>query len=92
MSVTIPENMRREVDKYTFKNGEVITSRLEKDELMKRMKRLDTLRVLTEGYTDGQEKSIFKKALREYNKENDFTGIIRLSIHERDFIDIKNNV
>lgn len=71
---------------YKFTNGEVITSRLEKDELMERMNRLDTLRVLTEGYTEGHGKSICKKAVRAYNKVNDFTGIIRLSIHEKDFI------
>ena len=39
--------------KYTFNTGEVVTSKLDKDELIKRMERLDTLRVLTEGYTEG---------------------------------------
>ena len=39
--------------KYTFNTGEIVTSKLDKDELIKRMERLDTLRVLTEGYTEG---------------------------------------
>jgi hypothetical protein len=72
--------------KYTFTNGDVITSKLEKEELLKRMNRLDILRVLTEGYEEGEGYSIFQKSLRAYNKTNDFTGIIRLNILEKDFL------
>ena len=71
---------------YTFKNGDVVTSKLEKEELLKRMERLDTLRVLTEGYDDGIGLNIFKKAVKAYNKTHDFTGIIRLTSTEKEFL------
>lgn len=72
--------------RYTFNNGETITSKLGKDELMKRMNRLDILIVLTEQYEEGCGKDICRKALRAYNKLNDFTGIIRLNLLEKDFL------
>ena len=72
--------------KYTFKNGDVMTSKLTADELVKRLRRLDVLRVLTEGYEFGEGESICKKALRAYNKMNGFTGIIRLTAIEKDFL------
>jgi hypothetical protein len=72
--------------RYTFKDGTKVTSRLDSKEVIKRMNRLDTLRVLTEGYTDGEGASICKKAWRAYNKLNDFTGIIRLNNLEKDFL------
>lgn len=72
--------------KYTFNTGEVVTSKLDKDELIKRMERLDTLRVLTEGYTEGVGTTICKKALKAYDKLNNFTGIIRLNLLEKDFL------
>jgi len=72
--------------KYTFTNGDVITSSLSKDELLRRMNRLDTLRVLTEGYDEGEGASICRKAWRAYNKTDNFTGIIRLTFNEKDFL------
>lgn len=72
--------------KYTFSNGEVVTSRLPKDELIKRMKRLDTLRVLTEQHECAEGRSICRKALQAYNKLDDFTGIIRLTFLEKDWL------
>lgn len=72
--------------KYTFTNGDVVTSALTKDEMLKRMKRLDTLRVLTEGFEEGPGATIAAKAWRAYNKLNGFTGIIRLTFTEKDFL------
>ena len=72
--------------KYTFKNGDVVTSRLKKEEMLKRMDRLDTLRVLTEGYEEGEGFNICNKARKAYNKMKDFTGIIRLTVLEKDFL------
>ena len=72
--------------KYTFKNGDVVTSQLNKEELIKRTRRLDILRVLTEGYEEGEGLNICKKALKAYNKVKDFTGIIRLTSTEKDFL------
>lgn len=72
--------------RYTFTDGTKVTSRLEGKEVIKRMNRLDTLRVLTEGYTDGEGASICKKAWRAYNQLEGFTGIIRLNNLEKDFL------
>ena len=72
--------------KYTFKNGDVVTSDLPQAEMLKRMRRLDILRVLTEGYEEGTGRGICEKALRAYNKTDSFTGIIRLTANEKDFI------
>lgn len=47
--------------KYTFDNGDVISSRLEKEEMLKRMNRLDTLRVLVEQCDCEEGISITKK-------------------------------
>lgn len=71
---------------YKFKDGHTITSKLSPEEVMKRMKRLDWLRVLTEGYEDGEGASICKKALQAYDKTDNFTGIIKLNILEKDFL------
>lgn len=72
--------------KYEFKDGHVCTSKLGKDELLKRMNRLDVLRILTEGYEYGTGKEICKKVIRAYNKEENFTGIIRLNLTEKNFL------
>ena len=71
---------------YRFTNGDVVKSNLDSNELMKRMRRLDVLRVLTEGYEEGEGESICKKAWKAYNKVDNFTGIIRLNDLEKDFI------
>ena len=76
---------------YTFKNGDVVKSNLDAEELCKRMSRLDTLRVLTEGYEDGEGLSICKKAVKAYNKVDNFTGIIRLTFIEKEFLDYMLN-
>ena len=72
--------------KYAFTNGDVMTSELSADELMKRLRRLDTLRVMTEQHDCKEGKSICKKALNAYNKMNGFTGIIRLTFLEKDWL------
>jgi len=74
------------VYKYTFNNGDVVTSNLKQDELLRRMRRLDNLRVLTEGFDEGEGSVISAKAWRAYNKTNNFTGIIRLTPTEKDFL------
>lgn len=74
--------------RYRFSDGHEITTDLPIEEVMKRMKRLDTLRVMTEGYDEGEGQSICKKALRAYDKEQ-FTGIIRLTTTEKDFLGYK---
>lgn len=55
------------------------------DEFNIRYKRLDTLRVLMEGYEEGSGLSIYKKAVKAANAEH-FTGIIRLTFTEKDFL------
>ncbi len=72
--------------RYTFTNGYQITSNLTANEVLERMNRLDWLRVLTEGYEDGEGKSICEKAVKAYNKKDNFTGIIRLTVLEKDFL------
>lgn len=71
---------------YRFTDGHVTTSKLDINEVLKRMNRLDWLRVLTEGYEDGEGKSICNKALKAYNKAENFTGIIRLTFLEKEFL------
>lgn len=71
---------------YKFTNGDIITSKLEPEELINRMRRLDTLRVLTEGYESGEGSNICRKALKAYNNSNNFTGIIHLTSSEKDFL------
>ena len=78
-----------DMKRYTFKNGDVVTSRLSAEEMMRRMQRLDTLRVLTEGFLGEEDcpgDTICKKAINAYNKVNDFTGIIRLNYLEKDWL------
>lgn len=69
---------------YIFLNGEIITSRLKKEEMLKRMRRLDVLRVLTEQYECEEMENICKKVSKAYDKADDFTGIIRLTNVEKD--------
>lgn len=71
---------------YTFTDGHTTTSKLGRDEILERMRRLDWLIVLTEGYTTGVGLGICKKALRAYDKAEGFTGIIHLTLEEKDFI------
>lgn len=72
--------------RYTWPDGFSITSKLPVDEVTKRLNRLDTLRVMTEGFEEGEGRDIYRKALQAYKKTNDFTGIIRLNILEKDFL------
>lgn len=74
--------------KYTFSNGDVVYSNLSKDELMKRMNRLDTLRTLVEGHEEGPYLSIFNKTNKSLNA-NPFTGIIHLTFDEKDALGYK---
>ena len=74
---------------YRFSNGDIVSTKLSKEEMMKRMDRLDILRVMMEGYDEGEGLSIFKKAWKAYNKNSNFTGIIRLNPLEKDFLSYK---
>lgn len=71
---------------YRFSTGELVKTNLLAKEMLKRMKRLDTLRVLTEQHECEEGKSICKKALKAYNKLDGFTGIIRLTFSEKDWL------
>ena len=75
--------------KIRFTDGHTITTKLSTEEVIERMNRLDLLRVMTEGYEEGEGLNICKKALKAYNKTDNFTGIIRLTILEKDFLSSK---
>lgn len=72
--------------KYTFSDGHTTTSNLSRDEIAKRMDRLNRLIVITEQYETGPGQRICQKALNAYNKSDNFTGIIRLTFAERDWL------
>lgn len=74
---------------YTFKDGHKCTSNLNANEVINRMNRLSWLIVLTEPYEDGEGKSICEKAVRAFNKKDNFTGIIKLTALEKDFLNYK---
>lgn len=78
--------MKKYMGTYTFSDGFQCTSKLDQSELLKRMERLDWLRVLTEDYTEGVGRGICEKARRAYNKHKNFTGIIHLTRSEKDFL------
>lgn len=71
---------------YRFETGELVKTNLLAKEMLKRMNRLDTLRVLTEQHECKEAKSICKKALKAYNKLDGFTRIIRLTFLEKDWL------
>ena len=58
--------------KIRFTDGYEITTKLSVNEVVKRMNRLDTLRVRIEECECEEGISITKKALRAYNKQDDF--------------------
>ncbi len=71
-----------------FKTGaKVYTTELSSyREICRRLDRLDVLRVLTEAYEEGEGASICKKAWKAWNKTKGFTGIIRLTPLEKDWL------
>lgn len=71
---------------FRFSNGDVVTTHLSQKLCLERMNRLDTLRVLTEQHDCPEGRSITNKALRAYNKLDGFTGIIRLTNLEKDWL------
>ncbi len=71
---------------FFFEDGIKVTTKLSLNEYLKRYNRLDYLRVLVEGYDEGEGYSIFKKALSAENKNENFTGIIRLNHIEKEFL------
>lgn len=71
---------------YRFSNGDVVTTQLSQKTVLERMRRLDLLRVLTEQHECEEGRSICRKALQAYNKLNGFTGIIRLTFLEKNWL------
>lgn len=71
---------------YNFLDGTSISTKLSKKEMLKRMNRLSTLIAILEGYEEGVGVSIYNKILNAFNKTINFTGIIRLSNVEKDFL------
>lgn len=67
-------------------NGSQVTTKLSREEAVKRFNLLDSLIVLTEGYQYGHGVTICQKAVKAYYKSNDFTGIIRLNNLEKEFL------
>lgn len=74
------------MNEYRFSKGDVMTSKLNKEELIKRINRLDLLRVMTEQCECVAGQSICKKALKAYNKMENFTGIIHLTSLEKEWL------
>ena len=74
------------MNKYTFANGDIVISRLTEKEILKRMNRLNRLRVVIEGNESEEATSIQKKAIKAWNKKVNFTGIIRLTFQEKDWL------
>ena len=74
------------MNRYTFTSGKVFTSKLNKDEVLKRMNRLNTLMVLLEENENKYGRNIYEKALKAYNKTEGFTGIIHLTFSEKDWL------
>lgn len=74
---------------FRFNNGDVYETKLNARELVRRLNRLDTLRVLTEQHETGEGVAIWNKALKAYNKFYGFTGIIRLTPAEKEWLSYK---
>lgn len=72
--------------RYEWPDGKWLTTELPMKEMLNRLNRLDTLRVLTEGYEEGEGYNICQKAWKAWNKQENFTGIIRLTNTEKDFL------
>lgn len=72
--------------KITFKDGTVVTTKLTAEEAIRRMNRLDTLKVLTQAFEEGEGLNICRKAYEAWNKNDNFTGIIHLTKNEKDFL------
>lgn len=62
------------------------TTKLNVNEARKRLNRLDTLRVLVEGFDEGTGLEIYNKVMRALNNCKNFTGIIRLDVNQKDFL------
>ena len=86
--------MEKVMHTYTFPptgfgslNGKTYHSPIQTtDAFWKRLKRLDLLRVLTEQHECEEGRSISRKAWNAYNNTNNFTGIIRLTNTEKDWL------
>lgn len=72
--------------KYTFTTGESYITKLNKKEFIKRLNRLNTLRVLTEQYDCQEGIRITNKCWKAYKKRDNFTGIIHLTFNEKDWL------
>lgn len=61
-------------------------TKLTKEEAEDRLDKLSWLIYWFEGHESGTGHNIWQKAYKAYNKVNDFTGIIRLTKYEKEFI------
>lgn len=73
------------MNKYTLINGEVHKSKLSPASFTAKYRRLDTLRVIIEGNESKVGLAIYNKVINALNKDV-FTGIIRLTFTEKDFL------
>lgn len=64
-------------------------TKLSNEEFKTRFNRLAQLICMFEDYPEGPGHTIHQKALKAYNKTNGFTGIIRLTFTEKDFLSYK---
>lgn len=64
-------------------------TKLSNEELKNRLSRLAKLICIFEEHTDEKGSSICQKAVRAYNKTDNFTGIIKLTSLEKEFISYK---
>ena len=71
---------------YILLSGEKYKSNLPMDKFCEVFYRLCYLMVLTEEYDDEVYKNIHRKAKRAFDKMDGFTGIIRLTTLEKDFL------
>ena len=73
----------------TFRDGRVMHSHLTDREVLKRLNRLNKLIILVEQNDCPEAQSIYNKATNTYKNNKNFTGIIRLSTAEKDWLSYK---
>ena len=76
--------------KYSWKNSngkeDYITSQLPWNEVQKRLKRLDSMISLLEGFDIGEYAKLYRRFYNAYITKDNFTGIVRLSSSEKELL------
>ena len=76
--------------KYSWKNQngkeDYITSYLPWNDVQARLKRLDSMISLLEGFDSGEYAKLYKRFYKAYNTKDNFTGIVRLSSSEKELL------